>query len=176
MDYRAIITLSLRLTGVIILIHTVPYAPQTFFSLASSGVSSYREAMLLTAMAQLIPILLGFALVWFPGRIGELLIKAPDPQEQSAFTDRLGEVAFIAVGIYLFASGILDGAYLATKYWLFTALIESQDWDSTASIMQDDFANLVTAVLEVLVGFVMAFSSRGLYGFVRAMRATRSKE
>jgi len=173
MDYRAIIALSLRLTGVIILIHTVPYAPQSFFSLAT--MTTYREAMLLTAMAQLIPILVGFALVYFPGRIGELLISTPAPQEQSAFTERLGEVAFLAVGIYLFASGILDGAYLAAKYWLYTVMVEKQEWESASSILQEDFAILISAVLQCLVGFLMAFTARGLYGFVRAMRETKPK-
>jgi hypothetical protein len=59
-DYRTLTTIALRLTGVAVLVKTVPYAVPAFLSLFRNGASSRREALLLTAFAMAIPLLQDF--------------------------------------------------------------------------------------------------------------------
>lgn len=100
MDYRTITAYALRLTGVIILVMTVPYAPSAFMQCFHAGSSSLRESLLLTAFAQLIPILVGLALAYFPARLSSLVAgSSPEPQADE-MSEPFGEIAVIAVGIY----------------------------------------------------------------------------
>jgi ABC-type arginine transport system permease subunit len=75
MDYKSLTLLSLRLTGVIILVVAVTALPNTFLSL---HVWSNRagSALLLITMVSGLPTLVGLLLIYFPGTIANRMVSA----------------------------------------------------------------------------------------------------
>jgi len=175
MNYRAITTLALRLTGIAVLVKILPYASTTFVALARNGAESPRQALLLTTLAVTIPLIAGLALIYFPARLSSLVVgsgAAPEADDQS---DRLGDVAMIAVGVYFCAAGIFDLIYYFSRYWLFDALVRKGETSLEVSILPHDFAGLITAVFQIAVGAILALKANSIYRWILRVRETRPK-
>src|SRR5690349_8630333 len=108
MNYRAVTTLALRLTGVAVLVEILPSTSATIVALILRHSTSAREALVLAAFSAVIPLLVGLALIWFPERLSSVMVGSAPVVEDDTNADRLGEVAMIVVGVYLFATGIFD--------------------------------------------------------------------
>jgi hypothetical protein len=175
MDYRAVTTLALRLTGIAVLVKVLPYASTNFIGLMNAGAQTPRQALWMTSLALVILVLVGLALIWFPARLSSLVVGSAPAVDAGETSDRLGEIALLVVGVYLFATGVLDLVYYVSKLWLFEAWVRKREYAEDVSIPSYDFAGLITGVARLLIGAILAFKSRTLYGWILRVRDTRPK-
>jgi hypothetical protein len=173
MNHRALTTLALRLTGVAVLVKILPYASTTFIALIRIGASTPNQAMMLTAFAVIIPLVVGLALIYFPASLTTMIAGASTAAEDEEIGDRLGQIAAIVIGIYFLATGVFDLVYLASRHWLFNAVMHRDDLDPELTSL--DFASLVTAAVQLVAGAILAFKAQTLYRWISRVRETRPK-
>jgi hypothetical protein len=175
MDYRSITAMALRLSGVLILVNTVPSVPSFVYGFVSDDRASTGSAALLSMVSVAIPLIIALALIYFPSRVSKSLQGVEPSAEQRESTARIGEIAFISLGIYLVASALFDSAYYVVKIWLLHRDAAEHDFQERVPLAYDTIAGLVSCGLQVVIGLVLMFSARGLYGLIRRLRDTRSK-
>ena len=175
MNYRAVTTVTLRLTGVAVLISTLSHSPVLFATLFRRGASSAREALLVMAMAEVVPLLVGLALIYFPARLTSLVVGTASEEGADDQIEGLGQVAAIALGIYFFASGFFDLVYYFSKYWVYRLQMPKDEWSDPVPIYPHDVAGAVSAVVQLIAGSILALKARTLYRWIRRIRETRPK-
>ncbi len=175
MDYRAVTTLALRLTGIAVLVKILPYASSAFIGILNAGATSPRQALWMTWLSTVIPLLVGLALIWFPARLSSLVVGSAPAVDAGEDSDRLGEAALLAVGVYFFGTGIFDLVYYTSRIWLFEVWARKHEYAEDVSIPTSDIAGLIAGVARVTIGAILGFKARTLYGWIRRVRDTRPK-
>jgi hypothetical protein len=180
MDYRSLTTVALRFTGIAVLINTISRAPATYLTIFRGGQMSAREAMLVLLFTEMLPLVIGLALIYFPARVGAaVFVSGPVPEQLEPNPDgparRLGEIAAIVTGLYFFAAGCFDLIFSASKLWLDHAAIVRDNLSDVSWLPSRDVAALITAGFEILAGAILAVKAGTFFGWLLKARETGPK-
>jgi hypothetical protein len=154
MDYKSLTMLSLRLTGVFIMVTVVTAVPNTFLSLYSWANGAVGIALLLIATMAGFPILVGLFLIYYPGTIANRVVSGG---AEPAGALQLQQVAFSVLGLYFATHALIEGVY-----WV--ALLPSL----TINVL--DYARFASTAAMFVAGVLLLFGGRGLANFIHRLR------
>jgi len=156
----------------VVAMNAIPGAIGPFFNpeyIAKAGFGMLVAAGLFSVG---IPLLLGIALIYFPGAVttGVLRIQPPAAPESND-THLLERVAIAALGLWFAVQGVLDGVHAFSRWHLYRRFVEEQYPGATGpAIGTQEFAGLITAVLQLVVGLWLLLGSRGLANALARLR------
>jgi hypothetical protein len=122
MDHRALSNLLTRLTGVIILLSSVLAMPNIVVSLSTTinQGDSLELAIVMSALAVLLPALIGLFLLWFPSAVTNRLISGAESETTFAIDYiKLQQLAFCVLGLYFISRALFDAVYLFARLKLY---------------------------------------------------------
>src|SRR5215813_8136601 len=142
MDYKSLTSLLLRLTGIIIIVHAVTSAPNTFVVLqfrADFNPDSAGVAWLLTIVASGFPILVGLLLAYFPATIANKIVT---PGTERVDTLTLQQLAFSVLGLYFISLAVFDAVYWLAKLRIYFAVYNELNYGRPDRLLPQDFAGI----------------------------------
>jgi len=157
----------------VVAMNAIPSAIDPFFN--SEYVAKVGLGTLLTSglFSIGIPLLIGFALIYFPGAMttGVLRIQPPAAPESNDVS-LLERVAFAALGLWFSVQAVLDGVHTFSRSYLYRRFIEDQRYPGVSgpAISPPEFAGLITAVLELAIGLWLLLGNRGLANVLARLR------
>lgn len=176
MDYRSLTSLLLRIAGMLILVQLVLAVPPTIAGLLHFGdeQSAATDVFVLTALALVLPLLLGSMLLYFPSVVTNHLIRtgADSDAGPAPTPDLLRTTAFSAIGLYFVCSALFDAVYWAAKLKIYYTLIDEQRWyGPPPALIPDDFAGIASTTIQFVVGLVLLLGASGISHVIGRLRS-----
>jgi hypothetical protein len=170
-DYKSLTSLVVRLTGVIIIVSSITAAPQTFIALLyRRGVDAAGniDMWLVAVVASAFPLIVGFALIYFPGTVTNRVVSAgAEPVDSLA----LQQVAFSVLGLYFVTVAAYDAVYWWAKLRIYFAIYNELNFGRPDRLTQEDFAGLAATSAQFVAGVTLLFGGRGLANLFHRLRS-----
>ena len=167
MEHRAIASLMIRMAGLwelVAAVNAIPSAVAPFFN--PEYVSKAGMGMLLAAgsFSVVTPLLIGFALIYLPGMVTTHVLRiAPLTVEEPRDPSLLERVAIATLGLWFAIQAVLDGVHAFSRWHLYQRFVEQRYPGAIGpAIAPQDFAGLITAVLQLAIGLWLLLGNRGL--------------
>ncbi|MFA6901487.1 MAG: hypothetical protein WC236_00220 [Gallionellaceae bacterium] len=174
MDHRSLSNLLIRLTGVIILLSSILEMPRTVVSLSTTidQGDSLESAIVMSALAVLLPSLIGLFLLWFPDTVTNRLLSRPESEAAVAVDyKKLQQLAFCALGLYFISSALYDALYWFAKVKMYYSVFAVElTYMKAPTLLPDDFAGIVSTALQFVIGIVLLLGGNGISTFVSKLR------
>lgn len=178
MDYRTLTSLMLRIAGVLILVQFTLRSPDLITSLLHFGGKEMPadNAIFFTLLALVLPLAIGFALIYFPSLIANKVVRAGEAGGDMIAMNELLTVAIACIGFYFVCNALFDGVYWLAKLKLYSAFIDKMDVTrGMPSVRPEEFAGMLSTALEFLVGLGTLTGARGLGRFVGLVRGFKAQ-
>ncbi|HUL93452.1 MAG TPA: hypothetical protein VLV56_13995 [Burkholderiales bacterium] len=157
----------------VVAMNAVPSAIDPFFNpefVAKSGLGMLLAAGLFSVG---IPLLVGLGFIYFPGAITRdvLRIQSPTAPDSNA-ASLLERVSFTTLGVWFAVQGVLDGVHTFSRTYLYRRFVEDQRYPGIGGPVLSplEFAGLVTAVLQLVIGLWLLLGNRGLANALARLR------
>jgi hypothetical protein len=175
MEHRALASLMIRMVGLwelIVAMNAIPGAIAPFFNpeyIAKAGFGMLVASGLFSVG---IPLLLGLALIYFPSTATTKVLRIASPAaDESRDTPLLERVAIAALGLWLAVQAVLEGVHTFSRWHLYRRFVEDQYPGATGpAIGPQEFAGLITALLQLAIGLWLLLGSRGLANALARLR------
>ncbi len=155
----------------VVAVNAIPGAIGPFFNpeyVAKAGVWLLIAAALFSIG---IPLLLGLALIYFPGTVSTTVLRIEPAAEESKERPLLERVAIAALGLWFAVQALLDGVHVFSRWHLYRRFVEDQYPGATGPVIgPQEFAGLITAVLQFAIGLWLLLGSRGLANALSRLR------
>ncbi len=174
MDYRTITSLMLRLAGVFILVQLVTSVPQAITNLLRFGGQEIVgvDALWLSAVALVLPLVIGLMLVYFPSTVANRVVRVEEPVDTGKLAESLLPVALACLGVYFVCAALFDGVYYLSRMWLYYAVVDKLRWTGPApALTPGDFAGIASTLAQFVIGLALALGPKGLRKLVTRMRS-----
>ena len=175
MEHRALAALLIRLVGLWELVTALNALPNSVGYFAGGDYVrtwGFGTTVLLATVSVGFPLVLGLLLLYFPRTIAArvLRIEGIEP-ESTAEAGLLERVAIWIMGLWFTAQGCLDAMHALSKWYFQRRYFEEQYPGTTTTFFTpESAANLVVAVLQLVVGLWMLLGSRGLASALQKLR------
>lgn len=187
MDYKALSTLALRISGVFILVNTISTVPRDFvaFISANAGANnvleySLNQVLLIHLFSVIIPVVIGLFLVFLPSKITNVLISEAEPQLSQKTDFELFQQALLsAMGVYFIASACFDAAAIYARMRIFAAFVAKDEFMQRAMsqpINPHDFGAIAYTLVQFIAGILLVIGNKGLSHKLSKLRNTRNEE
>jgi hypothetical protein len=174
MGHPALASLMVRMVGLwelVVAVNAIPGAIGPFFNpeyIAKAGVWLLIAAALFSIG---IPLLLGLALIYFPGRVSTTVLRIEPAAEEPKERPLLERVAIAALGLWFAVQALLDGVHVFSRWHLYRRFVEDQYPGAAGpAIGPQEFAGLITAVLQFAIGLWLLLGNRGLANALSRLR------
>ena len=175
MEHKALAALMVRLVGLwelIVAMNGVPKAIGPFFNpeyvqkagpWVLTGVALFSVAL---------PLALGLMLIYFPNTVATHVLRVEGIEPKSASdTTFLERVAVSAMGLWFTIDALIDAVHAFSRWHLYRRFIEAEYLGaSRPAIGPNEFADLITAALQLSVGLWLLLGSRGLVNVFARLR------
>ena len=165
MHKEQIVGVAVRLFAVFLVIYVLRNASEIMPYLADS--SPYKISVTFLFLIVLFPILAAVLLWLFPLTIAAKIIpdiKAKKPPK----TLEGGEIELVAFSIL--GLWVLTGAIPDIFHWgTFVYMVKNSE-AARVELSPDNIGNIVATVVELVIGFWLLFSSKGIIGILRRLR------
>jgi hypothetical protein len=174
MEHKALAALMVRLVGfweLVVAVNSLPNAIGPFFNpeyVQKAGLFALIGGAL---FAVALPLGIGLLLINFPRSIvsGALRIQGVDMTADDA--TRLERVGVSLMGLWLTADAVTSGAYNFSRWQLYKRMVVDQYAGATGpTIGVSEFAGLITAVLQLILGLWLLLGTRGLVSAFERLR------
>ncbi len=156
-----------RLFAIYLVVTTLKLAP-TFVSSAITWKAD--SAAIASATAALLAPLVAAALLWiYSLRVARLLYLGPSHDLNLPDARLLEETLFAIVGLWLFCSGLIDGAF-----WMSFYLLSHTSPEVDPVVTPKQIGSLVAVVASILIGAILVLRARGLVRLVDLLRGRKS--
>lgn len=157
----------------VVAMNAVPSAVGPFFNpeyVAKAGLAALLAAGLFSVG---IPLLMGLGLTCFPAAVTTKVLRIQSPAAPgSKDTLLLERVAFAALGLWFSVQAVLDGVHMFSNTYLYRRFVEDQRYPGIAgpAISPQEFAGLITDVLQLAIGLWLLLGNRGLTNALARLR------
>jgi hypothetical protein len=177
-DFRGLSRLLLRIAGAVVVVWAIAQLPTKVMyviHLREIGLPLWVQ-IAMVASASALPILLGAALLTFPGVIVNRAISGePTGATLPEALAKIEGVALAVLGMYMAVQALIDAAYLWGKlegYWIYVqerpAAIPTMP-----KMLPDDAATIVATALEFVLGVALILGAARFAQFRRYLAGTR---
>lgn len=165
MDYRALVVLSVRTVGLVLLVYTVTTAPA---HIAAFVLSPQREIPVFIGVVIapiVVPLVFGWVLLAFPASSTRVIVG--EPFAVGTELERLLQpVVFAGIGLFYLVRGLIDVAY----YFALRVFDDGQYGDFRLFANPDYSAGFVSTLVELAAGVALILGSRGMSRLVTSIR------
>ena len=182
MEHRALAALILRIAGLLIIVTSITWTARTYISFFfPEPVEKIGLGVLLasTAISLFVPIILGLFLICLPGTVISRILRIDglDATASSSIA-ALQRVSFASIGLWMVVWALIDGLYVYSKTQLYYRLIQEMPaYAKPAAISPDDFASIISTILQFVFGVWLLFGNRGIANLVaKAQGHSHSKQ
>ena len=158
-DFRGLSRLLLRIAGAVIVVWAVAQLPTKIIFVATFreiGLELWAQIALIVS-ASALPILLGAALLGFPGVIiNRLIAGEPTGTTLPEALAKIEGVALGVLGMYLAVQALIDAVYLWGKLEVYWLLVDKNRSDAyMPKMLPDDVGTIAATALEFLLGVAL---------------------
>ena len=175
MEHKALAALMVRLVGLwelVVAVNGLGNAIGPFFNpeyVVRAGLWTLTGVALFSVA---LPLAVGLFLIYFPRTVaaGVLRIEGIDPKgaDDAALLER---VAVSTLGLWFAINAVLDAAHAFSRWRLYQTLIDNQYPGATGpAIGPNEFAGLITAALQLIIGVWLLLGSRGVVNAIARLR------
>jgi len=164
-DYRALVVLSVRTAGLILLLRTLSLAPDRVAAFVFGSERSITFFVGAILVPILVPLVVGWFLLAFPASSTRGI--GGEPFASGTELERLLQpIVFAAIGLYYLVGGLADiGYYLALKAF------DDGDYGTARLFANPQYsAGFINAILRTVVGVGLLLGARGLSGVISRFR------
>ena len=187
MDFRALSTLALRISGVFILVNTISTVPRDFigFITTNAGANnvleySLNQILLIHLFSVIIPSVISLFLVFLPSKITNVLISETETQlSQKADFELFQQALLSALGVYFIASACFDAAGIFARVRIFAAFVAKDEFmrnAMTQPIAPQDFGAIAYTLVQFIAGILLVIGNKGLSHKLAKLRGTCNQE
>jgi hypothetical protein len=175
MEHRAFAALIIRLLGfgeLVVGVNAIPNALAFFIDPDFVQKTGLAMLVLGASVQVFVPLLIGGLLISFPTMtvVKVLRIEGVEPAN-AADASLLERVAVSAMGMWFAVQAVIDAVYSFSRWRLYHRMVESQYAGATApAIGLTEFAGLITAGLQLLLGLWLLLGSRGIVHLLARLR------
>jgi hypothetical protein len=180
MNCSLLASLSLRITGVIILVNVLTHLPKEFLGLirlseqASHYTSAYPVSMLflLSVLSIVLPTILGLLFLLFPLKISKIIVDGNEGGTAAAVNlEDVQLIIFSSLGAYFVAMALFDAVYLMAKLRIYFSFVENSEIMARApKMLPQDFASIVSTFFQLAIGMYLLLGSKGLSRLITHLR------
>ena len=165
MDYRALVVLSVRTVGLVLLVHTVATAPGY---VAAFVLGPQREIPVFIGVVIapiVVPLVFGLLLLMFPSSSTRVIVGEPFAAG-TEFERLLQPILFAGIGLYYLVRGLIDVAY-----YLSLRVFDDGEYGDLRLFANPDYsAGFISTLVELAAGGALVLGSRGMSRLVTRLR------
>jgi hypothetical protein len=173
-EHRALATLIVRVTGLLIIVYAVTGATKSFTPFFTSTGASQPSAvvMVLSVMVVLVvPVLLGLIFIYFPATVTTQILRIEGGPIDAEQIEPLQRVAFSAIGLWLVLFSIIDATYFYGKTRLYQQLVDdAPTYGKMPALLPDDFGGLASCAVQLVIGILLLIGNRGIVNAIGRLR------
>ena len=164
----SVLCIVIRLGAILLVINTVVGFPPAYLAASNGNFGDSATGSLIGFSGALLAIAV---LLWlFPGILARLAAGRANQQVFESPTDaqELQYIAFAVLGVAFAMNGLIDLIGFGTRAVLMAGL----DVADIEYVRRDNWARIVTQVLKLVLGVLLAVGSRGVTGLLHRLRET----
>jgi hypothetical protein len=175
MEHKALAALMVRLVGLWELVVAVNGLPNAIGAFSNPEYMHKAGLWVLIGVALFsvaLPFAVGLLLIYFPGTVATSVLRVEGIEPKSASdTTVLERVAVSAMGLWFTVNAVMDGVHVFSRWHLYRRFVEDQYPGATGpAIGPNEFAGLITAALQLLIGLWLVLGTRGLTNVLTRLR------
>ena len=119
-----------------------------------------------------LPLAVGLALIYFPSTVATRVLRVEGIEPKSPNdSSMLERVAVSVMGLWFTVQAVMDAVHVFSRWHLYRRIIEDQYPGAAGpAIGPNEFAGLITAALQLLLGLWLLLGSRGLVNALSRLR------
>jgi len=175
MEHRALAALVIRLVGfweLVVAANALPNAIGPFFNPQYVQQASLFVLIGSAMFAVVLPLAVGVLLIYFPRTIASGAVRVEGVEPNGDEASQLERVGVCLMGLWLVIDAAMDAVYNASRWHLYNRVIERQYGAGAEGppIGPTEFAGLVTAVIQLLLGLWLLIGTQGLVNLFQRLR------
>lgn len=165
MPKEQVVGIAVRLFAIFLALETIRYASSLLPYAASPPPNNISLGFIATLL--FFPLLAAFLLWRFPLAVATNLIPDIKKQEQhsSLGANDIQVIAFSVMGLWVLTTAIRD-----IFYWVTFVYQIKNSGLGNPTLSPENVGNIVSTVVELVIGFWLLFGSKGLVGIIRRAR------
>ena len=174
MEHKALAALMVRLVGLwelVVAVNALPNAIGPFFNpqyVQKAGVFVLIGSAFFSVA---LPFAIGLLLIYFPRSIASGALRMEGLELGGDEASRLERVGVSLMGLWLTVDAVTDGIYSLSRWHLYRRVVDEQYAGATGpAIGPSEFAGLITAVLQLILGLWLLLGTRGLVSALERLR------
>jgi hypothetical protein len=176
MEHRALAALMVRLVGLwelVVAANALPNAIGPFFNPAYVEKAGLFVLIGAALFAVVLPFAFGLLLIYFPSTVASrvLRVEGIEPKNAGDVTS-LERVAVSLIGLWLTVDAVTDAIHGFSRWHLYRRFFIEGQYGAVSgpSIGPNEFATLITALIQLAIGLWLLLGSQG---FVNALERLR---